>query len=176
MNIVGLGSTAMIQREEGREFLMQIFAVKDDPALRIDPVKLTMAMGRSNSFDFTSIQYSEDDWKKHQEELAQNPPVDPAVQAMQLRKEIAELQLKSAEQQGQLDRNAAQRLADQRNAPEQFMKAVDERIANTTAGSREHVALMSLKGHLAASAMQDRRKADEMNLKLSPANPSHLGI
>lgn len=76
--IQALGSTALVQREEGRQFLLSLFAVKDDPDLRIDPKKYDKELARAHGYDMSLIQYSDDEWKQIQQQKAA-PPEDPSV-------------------------------------------------------------------------------------------------
>lgn len=171
------GSTALIQREEGREFLMQVFPVKDDPKLRIDPAKLIKEMARSNGFDMSSVQYTEEEWKQIEKQQQENPPPpDPTVQAAQIRGQAlvetakAKAQDAEAERQHRSSEAQAQRLFDER------MKDVDKQLAMMAEAGRENVSLASVKAMLAGKAMDNRMKGDEMALKLDPSNQSHQGI
>ena len=175
--IVARGSTAMIQREEGREFLAQLFPVKDDPKLRIDSVKMILEMARSNGFDMKTIQYTDAEWKDIEAKLAQQPPpADPAIEAASIRskalvdaatiKTQAEATLAAAKaKEASLDR-----------AHEVAMAAVDREIAMMAEQGRRSDALVQMKARLAESAMGNRLKSDEMSLKLSDQNTSGTGI
>lgn len=175
--IVTKGSTALIQREEGREFLMQVFPVKDDPTLRIDPAKLIVEMARSNGFDMSRVQFSEDEWKAKQKEAAANPPPPaPVVEAAQIRvkglENVANINAGTAK--AEQEHKAA--MLDLDRKLELAIKEVDKQIAIMTLSGKSHESLTAIKAELAKAAMDNRMKADEMNFKLDPANQSHLGI
>jgi len=175
--IVAKGSTALIQREEGREFLMQVFPVKDDMSLRIDPAKLIAEMARSNGFDMSTVQYSDEDWKKKQEELAKNPPPpDPAIEAAQIRSKALVDAANINAQSSARDLDSKERSAALDRAHDEAMAAVDREIAQMQADKKDSQALLALKARLAESAMNNRQKSDEMALKLAPQNQSGTGI
>lgn len=175
--IVAKGSTAMIQREEGREFLAQLFPVKDDPKLRIDPVKIIVEMARANGFDMKTIQYTDDEWRDIEAKMAkQPPPMDPGVEAASIRSKAL---VEAATIKTQADATLASAKAKEAGldrAHEVAMAAVDREIADMEEQGRRSDALMELKARLAESAMGNRLRSDEMNLKLDPSNPSGTGI
>lgn len=175
--IVTKGSTALIQREEGREFLISVFAVKDDPTLRIDPVKFIKELARSNGFDMSTVQYTDEEWKKIEEQKAkQSPPMEPAVEAAKIRSqallETAKVNAADADKQRQFD----MQLAEQDRQHATMMATIDERIADKKLSMEERKALTMAKTTLANAAMGNRTKVDEMQLKLLPQNTSGLGI
>lgn len=175
--IVAKGSTALIQREEGREFLAQLFPVKDDPKLKIDPIKMIVEMARANGFDMKSIQYTDDEWKQKQAELAKNPPPqDPSVEAAQIRsKALVEAATINSQADAALQSAKAKDAALDR-AHEAAMAQVDREIATMNEQGKRSDALVALKARLAESAQANRLKSDEMNLKLAPQNASGTGI
>lgn len=175
--IVARGSTALIQREESKEFLAQVFPVKDDPKLRIDPIKLIMEMAKANGFDMKTVQYTDDEWKDIEAKLAkQPPPVEPAVEAAKIRSEAL---VESAKIKAQAESTLASAKAKEAaldRAHEAAIAEIDREIAQMDSSDRRYDALMRMKASLAESAMGNRLKSDEMNLKLSPANPTNEGI
>ena len=175
--IVAKGSTAMIQREEGREFLAQLFPVKDDPKLRIDPAKMIVEMARANGFDMSTIQYTEEEWKDIEAKMAkQPPPQDPGVEAASIRSKAL---VEAATIKTQADATLAQAKAREAaldRAHEVAMAAVDREIATMEQQGKRSDSLMQLKARLAESAMGNRLKSDEMQLKVMPENKSGLGI
>jgi hypothetical protein len=175
--IKGKGSTTLIQREEGREFLAQVFPMKDDPTLRIDPAKLIDEMGRSNGFDMSSVQYTEEEWKQKQAEAAKSPPPqDPAVQAAQIRSQAMIEQEKERGIDNEKARQSEERIKNAEFSMKQAIAEVDRQIAEMNLSGQSGESLMKIKAMLATNAMDNRIKSDEMNLKLDPANQSHLGI
>lgn len=175
--IVAKGSTALIQREEGREFLLQVFPVKDDPTLRIDPAKLIVEMARSNGFDMSRVQYTDEEWKAKQEELAKNPPpTDPAIEAAKIRSQALVDSANIKAQSTAADLHARSQMAALDRAHDEAMKAVDRELATMEREGKRSDALMALKGRLAEAAAANRLKSDEMGFKLMPENKSGLGI
>lgn len=175
--IVAKGSTALIQREEGREFLMQVFPVKDDPKLRIDPAKLIKEMARSNGFDMATVQYTEDEWKEIEQKMAENPPPpEPTVQAAEIRsKALVESATIKAEAE-KMSNEFKKMQAELDRAHEAAETAVDREIAQMELEGKRSDALVAMKARLAEVAATNRLKSDEMQLKLMPSNPSGLGI
>ena len=175
--IIGKGSTALIQREEGREFLMQVFPVKDDPKLKIDPAKLIEEMARSNGFDMSTVQYTDDEWKKIQDDMAKNPPPpEPAVEAAQIRSKALVDAATINAQSSARDLESKERSAQLDRAHDEMMKNIDRQIAEMEQQGKRSDAMMALKADLAKTAQDNRLKSDEMNLKLAPQNKSGLGI
>ncbi|HEX6289376.1 MAG TPA: hypothetical protein VFZ66_09310, partial [Herpetosiphonaceae bacterium] len=169
------GSAVLVQREEAREFLMMLFAVKDDPNLRIDPAKYIEALGRANGFSMQLIQYTTEEWEKMQAE-APPPPKDPRVEAAEIRnqglQQQAQLKAQDAAAQREFD---AQQAAEDR-ALQAFLARVEENIQVMELAGDQQISINDIKAMLAKEAMANRTKRDEMALKLAPANESGLGI
>jgi hypothetical protein len=175
--IIAKGSTALIQREEGREFLMQVFPVKDDPKLRIDPAKMIQEMARANGFDMTTIQYTEDEWKQVEADAAKNaPPPEPAVEAARIRSQALVDAAKINAEASQHDLEFKERSAVLDRAHEAAMAQVDREIATMEHNDKRQEALITLKARLAESAAKNRLTSEELSLKLTPANKSGTGI
>lgn len=177
MDVVGLGSTAMLQREEGRIFLMQLYPQADDPALRINKSKLVEEMARSNGFDLTRIQRTKDEQAQWEQEQAQKgQPEAPQVAAARIRKETVGMQLQAQQAEGQQERQFQEQQDERQQMHERALKQIDKLIADDRLQGEDRKAMVALKVKLATDAMGNRMKSDEMNLKLDPANQSHLGI
>jgi hypothetical protein len=175
--VKALGSTALIQREEGRMFLMQLFPVKDDPKLKIDPAKYSKEVARAHGYDMSLIQYSDEDWKKVQEEAAkQPPPKAPQVEAAEIRAQTQEKSdnLKAQLSERELAYKAQADAAD--NALKKALGDIQLQIEEMRLAGTEKISLIDVKAMLAAKAGDIRSRRDEMLLKLAPQNQSHLGI
>lgn len=87
--IEALGSSALFERDAENQFLLQVYTsgMAKDPANRIDPDKFAKELFRSNKFDPSRIQYTDDEWKQVQEQQAKNPPVDPRIEAIKIKAE-----------------------------------------------------------------------------------------
>lgn len=175
--VVARGSTALIQREEGREFLTQLFPMKDDPNLRIDPSKMLIEMGRANGYDISNIQYSDADWQKLQAQKAQQQaPEAPAVTVAKINAQVKEAQIKSDEGLAERANALELQIKQQQFNTEEAIAEIDKQIAEMQLSGKSGENLMNIKAMLAAKAMDNRIKVDDMNLKVAPNNPSHTGI
>lgn len=67
--------------------LVEMAKLIDRREARIDPAKLTSELAKSNRFDASRIQYTEEEWEKIEKAMAKNPPADPRVQAAQVREQ-----------------------------------------------------------------------------------------
>ena len=158
-------------------FLLSLWPLKDDPSLKIDPAKLASETARAHGYDMTAIQYSDDDWKKIQAQRAQQqPPEAPQVQAARIR---AESQGKSDQAKAAMTERELQykERADQAdNALKQGLGEIQLKIEELRLAGKENISLSEIKAMLAAKAGELQSRRDEMQLKLAPQNPSHLGI
>jgi len=171
------GSTVLVQREEAREFLMMLFAVKDDPDLRLNPAKFARELARANGFPIDTIQYTEDEWKQElQRRSQQPPPEDPRITAAKLRNEGIAAQVKSAEQRTQMQVESDRENNAEERALKKFLAQFDLQIEEMRLAGQQSISLSDIKAMLAGKAMDNRMKSEEMQLKLSPANPMHTGI
>jgi hypothetical protein len=165
--IVARGSTALVKREEGREFLMILFPMLQNPEFRIDPNKYSAELARSSGYDMSLVQYSEDDWKKKQAEMAANPPPpDPAVQAAQIRTQalIETAKIKSADQQTLHQAKATE--AEKDRMQQAAMAEIEKQIEIMRLSGQSEQSIASIKAALAQAAMKNRLARDEMQLSL----------
>jgi len=186
--VVARGSTALIQREEGAEFLQMLFPVLANPDFRIDPEKYTQELARARGYNMKLIQYSDDDWKKKQEEDAKKPPPPiPAIEAAKIRAASAEkigmagLQQKraagaTAEQARAVheENDRALRVQELRLREVERQDMLD--IAITTLSTTKGISIDEIKADLAKAAMNNRLEVADMQLKLNPANKTGTGI
>ncbi len=180
-DIKALGSTALVQREEGREFLMMLGPVKDDPAYRIDPAKYSKELARSNGYDMGLIQYSEEDWKKAPNNPANAQPVaDPAIEVAKLRAASAEKIAVGKMTQDEKIKMTAENARAVHEENDRALRvqelALKERIAMIEDATKRGVSIEQVKAELAQTAAELQSRRTEMQLKLMPENASHLGI
>lgn len=170
LQIKAKGSTALVQREIGREFLTNLLQLKDDESLRINPAKLGAEWAKSYGFSLSSVQFSEDEWKAIQEQKAQQPPPqDPRIAAAQLKAEVDREKLAQAKAEAELDR-----------AHEAAIKRVEFQIQSLEFAGQKDITLEQLKAMLATEAIKSRDKRDlflaERALKMDPSNPTNQGV
>jgi hypothetical protein len=175
LQVKAKGSTVLVQREEAREFLMSLFAVKDDPSLRIDPVKYASEMARANGFNMATIQFTEEEWKKHVAQMPP-PPKDPRIEAAEIRNQGIKLKAEAdaADAAAERDWKAGQAAAEAQ--VKKLLAAVDKDIEMMRLSGQQNISLDNVKAMLAGKAMDNALKRDEMQLKLAPQNQTHEGI
>jgi len=177
LQVKARGSTALIQREFAREVLAQTYPMTQDERLKIDPAKWASEFFKAHGFNLAGIQYDEDTWKAMQEQKAQQqPPVEPAVQAAQIRAEVENAKMQMQAQQAGFDREV-DLLVNQMKVQVQAMEFSGNRdISMAQVGAL----LDRLKADLAKAAMASRDKRElflaERQLKLDPANPTNEGL
>jgi hypothetical protein len=175
--IKALGSTALIQREEGREFLTMLGPVKNDPAFRINPAKYSAELARANGYDMALIQYTEEEWKTAPENPANAQPQEaPQVAAARIRGEtqIASDQARAAALQTELAAKA--QMAAEQRAMDRAIADLDHEIAQMELAGKDNISLRDVKAMLAAKAGELNLSRMEMQLKLAPQNTSGTGI
>lgn len=179
-----LGSTALVQREEGREFLMMLAPVKDDPKYRINPDKFARELARGNGYDIALIQYTEEEWKTAPENPANAQPAEPYQ--VTVAKINAKVNTDTAGAKHQLGMTAEQARMTHENEDRQLrvkeLELKAEELKNTkdiamlNYAAKMGVNLEQVKKDLAIAAGQEESRRQEMQLKLSPENPTHTGI
>jgi hypothetical protein len=181
MQIKALGSTALVQRELAREFLLQAHALAQRPGSRINPEKLDAEIFRSNGVSIESISYTDDEWKQLQEQKAQQPaPQDPRIEAAKIKAETAtqQMQQDAAESQQRMQFEAMQNEAKQ--AVARYVAEIQFQIQAMEFADRKEISFADLKAMLAAKAIESRDKrelfAAERALKMDPANATNEGI
>lgn len=180
LQVQARGSTALIQREIAREYLMQLAPLVKDPAYKIDPERWMAETSRAQGFNLKSIQYTEDEWKRIEEQQAQNPPTDPRIEAAKIRADADMQKLQAQMQDMQAERQFE---AADRQAQREMQGAIAEiqrQIQMMRLAGDEKLSLESIKADLAAKAVDSRDKRElflaEQALKLSPENPTNEGI
>jgi hypothetical protein len=170
LQIKAKGSTALVQREIGREFLTNLLQLKDDESLRINPAKLGAEWAKSYGFSLPSVQFTEDEWKAIQEQKAGQPaPQDPRIMAAQIKAEVDRERLAQDKAESELDR-----------AHEAAIKRVEFQIQSLEFAGQREISLEQLKALLATEAIKSRDKRDlfvaERALKMDPSNPTNQGL
>lgn len=171
------GATALVQRAEDSDFLVMLWASKDDPSLDLDPKRLISEIARARGFNIKTVQYTPDEAKaKAQERAQQPPPVDPRVEAAKIRNEGLQAQNDARMQMAQADAQfkAEQAAADRAQA--ERMRNFEIQLEMLRLDGNERISMADLKGMLAGKAMDARLRSDEIQLKLLPQNTSGTGI
>ena len=179
--IIARGSSDLIQREENREFLTQLYPSIGNKELKISPAKYVRELARMNGYDLTAVQYTEDEWKAIEKQQAETPPPpDPRIQTAQIAADAGQKRVETQSQTAvQLDKNRD----DARNVSQQEDRRLRMVELNLTReikmlelSAKSGQTLDEIKAQLAVAAMNNRTARDEMELKLSSANKSGTGI
>jgi hypothetical protein len=171
------GATALVQRAEDSDFLVMLWASKDDPSLDLDPKKLIAEIARARGFNIKTVQYAPDEAKaKAAERAQQQPPQDPRVQAAQIRNEgiKATNDARAAQAQADMQFKAEQADADRQAA--ERLHQFEIQIEMMRMQGDQQISFADMKAMLAGKAMDARLKSDEMQMKLAPQNTSGTGI
>jgi hypothetical protein len=157
---------------------MFLWGIKDTPELRINPEKLANSMARTRRFPLETVQYTKDEWAKKQDEAAKAPPPppDPTVQAAQLRLEATKVTEQTRADSAEKDRQAKAMQNEADRQLKQFLAGIEKDIEVMRLSGTENISIAEIRAMLATKAMENRVASDEMALKLSPENPSGLGI
>lgn len=171
------GSTALVQREIAREFLMMLYPVSDDPKLRIDKAKLAMEMARANGYNLASVQYTDAEWEKLEAEAAQRmQPSDPRIEAANIRNQGLREATEAKAQMAAQDQQFRAREAAQDRALQAWVKELEREIQVMELASDQDMSLAGLKAMLAKAGADLNARREEMQFKLNPANTSGLGV
>ncbi len=181
MQIQARGSSALLQREVAKEFLIQAHALAQRPGSRINPDKLDAELFKAHGVSMKSIEYTEDEWKQLQDAKAQQPPPqDPRIEAANIRakSEEAQIQARAAEHQQTMQFEAQQAELDR--ALNEFVAQMEFRVQAMELANKQNMGLAEIKALMAQEVIRSRDKrqlfAAEQALKLSPANPTNEGI
>ena len=181
MQVQARGSTALLQREVAREFLVQAHALAQRPGSRINPDKLDAELFKANGVSMKSIEYTEDEWKQLQDAKAQQPPPqDPRIEAANIKakSEEQQIQARAEESQQRLEFERQESAIDREL--QRYTKDIEFQIQAMEFAGNKEISLAELKAMLAAKTIDSRDKrqlfAAEQALKLSPANPTNQGI
>ena len=164
--IKALGSTSMMQRDAGREFLLQAYGMVSDPEYMIDKAKLSTETARAFGYDFARIQFPEDEQKARRKKMAETPPpADPQIETANIRNQAVLAKIEADKAESALDREH-----------ESAIKALDYQIQALEFAGQKEISMEQLRAMLATKTLEHRAKTEEMRLKLAPQNRSGLGI
>lgn len=166
------GSSTLFQRDQSNQFLIQAAPMLQNPAFKINPEKWFAEVCKSNHYDPTTIQYSEEEWTAEQDKQKQQPPQpDPRVQAAEMRMQATQMQVEAKRE------SDAQRLAfeAQDNAAEReherLIQEMEREIQVMEFAGRREISLEQLKAMLSAKLTDAKVKSElfqqEKALKLA---------
>jgi hypothetical protein len=155
------GSSVLVYRDIAAQFLPQLAPLVADPRYGIDPQRWVTEVLRGAKIQPSSVRYSEEEQKALQAKLAeQGQPVDPRVQAAQIRAQAdaqavqADAQIKQAEMQFRAQEHAADREL------QRFVKQIELQIQTLELAGQREMSIEQIKAMLAGKALDLRTKRD----------------
>lgn len=159
------GSTALVERDIQNQWIVQMLVFGQNPAnpFKIDPAKLFEEAARSQKFDPSRIQYTEDEWAKVQEALAKSQPQDPAIVVAQIR---AQAEVERAKAQAAADESEVrmrQQIAEQNHAAQLTKLQMEREIAILKLASEQKISIEKIKAQLTDTAIKEKNKRELYN-------------
>lgn len=181
MQVVARGSSALVQREIAREFLIQAHGLAQRPNSRIDPDKLDAELFKAHGMSFSSIEYDKATWEQMQKAKQQQPPPqDPRIEAANIRAQSAaqQVEARAAEAQQRMQFEAAE--AEKDRALQSYVKNLEFQIQAMEFAGQKEISFAQLKAMLATKTIDSRDKRElflaERALKMDPGNPTNQGV
>ena len=168
--VEALGSTSMFEQDAENQLNLQVFTsgLAMQPDARIDMNKLTKALYKGQKLNPATVQYTDDDWKRRQDAIAQQPPpVDPAIEVANIRKQSA------AEVQGIRSQEAVQKVKMDTDRDTLFEQTRNELVMATQQynerklGMEREIALLKENGESARQIEDLKVKLADTTMKLA---------
>lgn len=154
------GSSALVQRDLYATVLPQLMPFVKDPAFGLDPEKYILELLRSNKLNPSSLRMTDEQIKAQQQQMAQNPPVDPKIQAAQIAAEskAQALQADIADRQQARAQDAQENQADREH--EKLLADIDFQIQAMEFAGQKDITFEQLRAMLATKAMELKNKRE----------------
>lgn len=176
------GSSALFERDAQNQAIMAMAPFVQDTAFKIDPAKWIEQWLKAQRLTASNFQYSDDEWKQLQEQMQQNQPADPRIEATKISAEasierekikaaVTEKRIEvdtdrdTAYLQAENDRTQLEHQARQRELDQK------ERIAMLQYATQERITLDQAKADLAKTAMQLRTQKELAGMGDSATGP-----
>lgn len=160
MQIRARGASALILRDLYASILPQLLPFVKDPAFELDPKKYIEQMLRSNKLDPKALQLTPEQVKAQQQAMAENPPVDPKIQAAQItagqRAEALQAELADRQQARQIEMEESQ--LDREF--EKYVKDIEFQIQAFEFAGQKDITFEELRAMLATKAMDIKNKRE----------------
>lgn len=169
------GATVLMQRELEKQGLVDLYPIVKDPESGLSMERWTKQLLRAQGFNADDIELTPEE-KQQRADAAQQQPVDPAIQAAQIR---AQAMVDAAKAKAELTQQVESAKADLAKLMAQIevYKADSQRDqAAMKLAADQDITVQQVKADLAKTAIDARDKAEERALKLNPANQSGTGI
>lgn len=167
------GSQALVERDIASQFAIQMVANALQPAFGINPYKAMSNTLRAEKIDPKTWQYTEDEFKKIQQQQAQAGSQDKSVQVAQIRVASAE-KIAAADNAAELSQSQIQAAAEVKAVQERTVRddqamqtalqadnnlamkklELEERIAMLTYSTKQGISLQESKTQLAGLSMK----------------------
>lgn len=167
-NVDPRGTSVLLEKDRQGQTLMEILPLKNDPDFKmsVDWDKVAANLFSAKRLD---VMKPEDQIKKDREEMSkQEPPVDPTIQAAQVR---ADTEMKKAEQSAastQAELEFKKQMQTEQNEHELEMKTADLQIAMLGYAEQKDMNLDKIKADLT-------KEAGKLNLQRELAGPDKEG-
>lgn len=162
-------STVLVERDIQKQIFAQIvpMAVPGNP-YKIDPAKFFEEFAKGNRIDPRRIQYTDEEWKRVQENMAKAPP-DPRVQVAEMN-----AQAKAEQQQKEHDFKASEAAQDRKL--EALLASVDGELSEMDIRGKKEISLEEVKAMLARVAITERNKAQMLATEAQLRRTTGAGI
>lgn len=160
MHIKARGASALVQRDMYASVLPQLMPFVKDPAFELDPKKYITELLRANKLNPNNLKLSKEEAEAMAKQAAENPPVDPKVQAAQIlaeqRNQAAAATIADKQQARQQD--AAENEAER--AHRELLAGVDFQIQAMEFAGQKEITFEQLRAMLATKAMDLKNKRE----------------
>lgn len=160
MQVKARGASALITRDIYAQILPQLFPMVKDPAFKLDPEKFIEQLLRSNKIDPQALQLTTEQVQAQQQAMAENPPVDPKVEAANIlasqRRQQHESEL--ADRQAQREFDAAEAAADRQL--QAMLADIEFQVQAMEFAGQKEISFEQLRAMLATKAMDIKNKRE----------------
>lgn len=182
--IVARGSSALVERDIQNQSIAAMGAMVANPAFGIDPKKWFAEYSKSQRLDPRTFQYTEDELKAMQEQMASQPqPQDPnqirAEASMQVAQIRSSADLQKAQLNQQSDMSELQFKAQEAERERQHdreMKQLDYQMKMMEFAEKRNISLEQLKGDLAKTAMTEKNKRELQGAEIAVKQNMGTGL
>lgn len=180
MQVKARGASALILRDIYAQILPQLLPMVKDPAFKLDPVKYLDELLRSNKLNPEVLKLSAEQVQAQEEAMAQNPPVDPKVEAANVLASQRDAAQKAelADRQQEREFKAAEAAMDRQL--QQLLADVEFQVQSMEFAGQKEITFEQLRAMLATKSMDIKNQRElfvaERALKLDPANETHEGV
>lgn len=155
------GASVLIYRDVASQFLPQLAPMVENPKYRIDPAKWIAEVLRGNKVKPSSIQYTDEEAKAMEQQMAQQPPPpDPRVEAAKINAEAKAADREATVQfkQAQLQHDAQESQLDRES--DLVIKGIEREIQILEFSGRREITLEQIRAMLASKSLEIKNKRE----------------